>query len=278
MGFPPEVYLIGAQKSGTSTLAHLLDQHPGITVSNPKEPQFFTKNWNKGFNWYQSNFYGDTNNIWIDASTSYSMAPINSLYDNARSNVPEKVYSINPNAKFIYILRNPIDRAFSGYLHDLRKGREKDKFGKCVKDADFIHLEISNYYEQILLWLEYFPLESFLILSFDELKNDYQTVAKECFNFIGVDSAHDLKLDSIKNQASNLSSLGFNIRTMIYKYPKVSNLTKKVPKSLKAKIIGSSRNIPKINEDDKKYLKEYFYDSNIKLRNLTNFDISDWNI
>jgi hypothetical protein len=56
MSFPPESYLIGAQKAGTTTLAYLLDQHPHVTVARTKEPHFFTDNWDRGLGWYKKQF------------------------------------------------------------------------------------------------------------------------------------------------------------------------------------------------------------------------------
>src|SRR5215216_5348494 len=120
MAFPPEVYLIGAAKAGTSTLAHLLGQHPRIVVSLPKEPHFFTLNWDRGLDWYASKFPGSTYSTCVDASTTYSMAPLTGNVSSWRDyhrfvDVPRKVLSVNPDATFIYIMRDPVARTYSAY-------------------------------------------------------------------------------------------------------------------------------------------------------------------
>ena len=78
MSFPPEVYLIGAQKAGTTTLAYLLAQHPDICIAKNKEPHYFTGNSAKSLTWYEKQFPNHENTLCIDASTSYSFAPLSS--------------------------------------------------------------------------------------------------------------------------------------------------------------------------------------------------------
>ena len=74
MAFPPKAFIIGAQKAGTTFLSYLLDQHPHITLAESKEPDFFTRHWEKGLEWYRKRFSGPEENILIDASTSYTAA------------------------------------------------------------------------------------------------------------------------------------------------------------------------------------------------------------
>ena len=68
--------MIGAAKSGTTSLAHLLDQHPHLTVAEPKEPDFYTRHWGLGLDWYRQTFAGAEGDLLLDASTSYSSAPL----------------------------------------------------------------------------------------------------------------------------------------------------------------------------------------------------------
>ena len=75
MAFPPQAFIIGAQRSGTTSLAFLLNQHPMIALAEPKEPNFLTMNWENGIDWYRSCFSRE-DAILLDASVSYSMAKI----------------------------------------------------------------------------------------------------------------------------------------------------------------------------------------------------------
>ena len=68
MSFPPEAFLIGAEKAGTTMLLHLFDQHPGITVSEPRITDYFTSNWDKGLDWYRACFVGPPESVFLDAA------------------------------------------------------------------------------------------------------------------------------------------------------------------------------------------------------------------
>ena len=116
MGFPPEICLIGAQKCGTTSLAHILDQHPDISVAKGKEPSFYTHRWKRGLDWYREQFPEASNTVCVDASPSFTEAPLRQWdAQNIYLGVPEKVLTINAKSKFIYLLRDPVERTYSGY-------------------------------------------------------------------------------------------------------------------------------------------------------------------
>lgn len=282
-GHFPDVLLIGAQKSGTTSLAYLLDQHPSISVSDPKEPHFFTQNFSNGKEWYKQRFNSGNESICIDASTSYSMAPIKrKKFKEYHDGVPKKVYEFNPHAKLIYILRNPVERIYSGYWHDFRVGRNRSKsFSELIRDPNYIHMDISDYYNQIQLWLQYYPLENFLFLKFEDFKRDYDNTIKKCFDFLGLDyyKAH---LGSPKNQsyypsfmAKQLNSFSKNLAvTKVKRYIPNSIL----PKKLIHKLKKGKKEIPEMEIQDKEYLYSYFLQSNKKLEKITGLPLNDWGI
>src|SRR3954447_17800429 len=155
MSFPPESYLIGAQKAGTTTLAFLLDQHPHLSIGETKEPHFFTDHWRKGLEWYRKQFPDSANTVCLDASTSYSMAPLTKGWKHrdpkVYEGIPARVHSVRPDAKFIYLLRNPVDRTYSGYWHDVRMG-VKNEPSKTALQRDPFYLDVSDYHGQLLRW------------------------------------------------------------------------------------------------------------------------------
>jgi hypothetical protein len=128
-GFPAGVFLIGAQKSATTSFADMLAQHPAIVLSTPKEPHFFTFNRDRGLDWYAERFAGPRDDrVLLDASTSYSAWPFScddgDATDDPRVGVPERIRSLRPDARFIYLLRDPVERAYSAYWHRVRRGFE----------------------------------------------------------------------------------------------------------------------------------------------------------
>ena len=210
MSFPPEVYLIGAQKAGTTTLAYLLSQHPDICVARTKEPHFFTTYLYKGLDWYKSNFANYENSVCLDASTTYAMAPLskNNSKKGRLEGVPPRIHSISPQAKFIYLLREPIERTYSAYWHRFNTGTEHRSFREAIRN-EYFYLDVSNYYGQLSLWLEYFSLDSFFFVLFEDMKKNPAKVAEECFQFIGVSSESiKVKLEEAKNKSRYVNYLG----------------------------------------------------------------------
>lgn len=282
MSFPPEIYLIGAQKSGTTTLAYLLSQHPQLCVAKSKEPNFFTARWNKGLGWYKEEFPHFQEKICIDASTSYSFAPLskeNSMYNkNHFHNVPKRIHSLNPNAKFIYLLRDPVERTYSSYWHSFNMGRETKSFGEAIRN-DYFYLDVSNYYGQLTLWLDYFPAESILLLLFKDLKSDLEQTLKKCFRFIGVDENVLVSLDRTRNKTVYFNRVGRQCNR-IFKKLDHSGLHYLAPSIVRNFVRGLTsdprRKIPAILDDDKSFLCKYFFDKNRSLELLTGLNLNHW--
>ncbi len=282
MSFPPEIFLIGAQKSGTTTLAYWLSQHPQVCVSVPKEPHFFTRNWDKGFAWYQNRFSNYKNAVCVDASVTYSAASL-SLKENlsqvrrARQGVPQRVYSINPAARFIYLLREPVERTYSGYWMSVNLGREKKSFAEAIRrNSDY--LDISDYYGQLALWLEHFPLESFLFLLFEDLKKNPEQVVKDCFNFIGVDSKNCQIHPEVKNKSRVANVVGRRFNSFCFRLDnsEVGYLAPPYMRELVQKFTTDSRGFPEMPEKEQEFLRGYFSEKNYQLELLTGLALSQW--
>lgn len=287
MVFPPNIYLIGAQKSGTTTLAYLLSQHPDLCLSNPKETHFFSHNWDKGIAWYQEKF-ADDSAVCIDASTTYAMAPLseprNSVgFKKCFTSVPQRIYSVNPNAKFIYLLRDPVERTYSGYWHYFARGVETQEFGEAIR-SDSFYLDVSNYYGQLSFWLEYFPIESFLFILFEDLRKEPQKVAEECFKFMEVNIEIQVGLQSALNTSRYVNGVG-RLANRLFEFADYHDVHV-VPSSLKKVVrirqtirkltTNTSKIIPKMIEEDRTFLQEYFYNKNDNLKHLTGLALSQW--
>ena len=196
ISFPPESYLIGAAKSGTTSLAHLLDQHPHICLSDPKEPQFFWSEWDRGFDWYRKHFKGSPGQVLLDASQSYTMAPRKALEGDAASwPVPKRIHEARPDAKLIYMVRDPASRAVSNYWHAVRAGEEDRTLKDAIATQPY-YMAASFYHAQISQFLNYFDPAQFLFLSFADFKQDPTEIARKCADFIGVDPTASDFVDS----------------------------------------------------------------------------------
>lgn len=286
MNFPPRSYLIGAQKAATTSLAYLLDQHPKVLLSTPKEPHFFSVNWHEGEDWYRAKFSGASDDtILIDASTSYSMAPVSDKCPNSRLRpkwgraVPERIHSVSKDAKFIYLLRSPADRVYSAYWHNVRYGREPLPFREAI-DAHPFYLDTSEYCAQIELFLKYFKLEDFLLIDFQDFSRKPEHYAAECLEFIGApDCAFELALEEEKNVSFQFNSTGRALQRLLG----TEKNMRSVNSFIKTLIPGGiherlkqviSQDVPGMTGEDRAYLEEYFSEGLDRLRSLTGFEFA----
>jgi len=191
----PNLFVIGAMKSGTSYLARLLWDHPEVFMSDPKEPCYFVdprvlrRNWKWPYRmgyWRSEDRYlslfAKAGNARIigEASTVYSRAPL-------FSGVPERILRFNPEARLIYVLRDPVQRAISQYWHRARGWRETRSLHQAIK-ADPQYVDTSSYAEQLKVYLPHFPLERIYVLTLEELEADPMLHIARLYAWLGVDA------------------------------------------------------------------------------------------
>lgn len=198
--FAPNTFLIGAQKSGTTFLASLLDQSPDVCVCDPKEPQFFAEHYETGAEAYERSFANRDARITMDASTTYTfLRPAGAPAGAPGIDLPvrERILDAAPGARFIYIMRDPVDRAVSAFRHNARTRNLPDGPLSLVAalDEDPMLELISRYADQIDLYFEMFEPDRFLFLRFEDLIRDTQTVLGQCCDFLGLELAPILEAD-----------------------------------------------------------------------------------
>jgi hypothetical protein len=281
MPFPPTFFLIGAQKAGTTQLSHLLAAHPDICVSTPKEPHFFTSNWNRGLDWYRSCFRDERSTL-IDASTSYAAADVtNRSTAAANSGVPERIYSLNSSARFIYIVRDPALRAFSAYLHNVRYHGERRSFREAV-EKEWHYIALGNYYAQLAIYLSFYPMGSILLLDFAELGRHPQKVLDRCYDFIGVGPycppSH--LLSRRRNTAYMLTGFGASLHRLLGRsnFEAIANYVQdKAPAHIANIARGLVRGVaPSISDADYDWMSKLFSGSNRCLEELFCCRFPDW--
>ena len=181
----PNLVIIGAMKSGTTSLHYYLSQHPDIFMSQPKELDFFVaeRNWAKGLEWYEAHFTEPTP-IRGESSTFYTRCHV-------YPGVAERMHSVIPNARLIYVLRDPVERIPSQYRQRMLMGKEPRSFSEALEDLsdDNMYLNDSRYYMQLEQYLPFYPKERILVLSFEELRDQRLATLKKTFQFLGVDAS-----------------------------------------------------------------------------------------
>lgn len=277
-------FLIGAQKAGTTFLASILDQSPEICVSDPKEPQFFTTRFEEGFEAYARCFRAPQAPVRLDASTTYSfLRPGRDLHDAAAPGlsapVPERIAAAAPEARFIYILRDPVKRAASAHKHNLRRGGLRDPRVSLVAacEADPMLVVAGRYADQIERYLEVFPRERFLFLDFRRLVSDPGALVSEVCDFLGVSAAgiDPARSEDDMHRAYQWTRLGaLSLRLRRAAPALVRGVKKLVPRRLKAEVLAPALRAPvSVEFFDEAAAAKFFEEDRARVRALTGLDI-----
>ncbi len=287
----PDFLIIGAAKSGTTTLYKYLCLHPEIYMSNVKEPCFFDADmsWHKGWDWYRSLFDGARNGqVCGEASTNYTRFP-------QVPGVPEKISKFLPDVKLIYILRDPVERAYSHYVHM----HTKEVFpGKPFELSfeEFIEqypacIDSSDYLMQIQQYLNYIPIKNMLFLQLEQLKRDPKSTLSKVFEFLCLKFDFDIPLDEKLhlNSAASFQDSRFPTRVTgpVKNIPVVKTVYTKSPRFFRefaysmirhapyARKIKRQFSPPQMSPQMRDALGRKFAKSNRELSKLISIDLSN---
>jgi hypothetical protein len=178
----PNLIIIGGMKCGTTSLHYYLDRHPEIGMSKRKEVDFFVEqyNWHKGVDWYQSHFRGKAK-IYGEASPHYTNYP-------AFPKVAKRMHELVPDAKLIYLVRDPISRMISQYVHMYADDWEDRPIEEALSDFEGrSYLSRSLYYMQLEQYLQHYPPSQILVVSTEDLRDRRRQTLVSIFEFLGVD-------------------------------------------------------------------------------------------
>lgn len=194
MTFSVDFVIAGTQKGGTSALVELLKKNCHIFMSSPKELHYFDKDENcvgdKDYQRYHSYFVGCTETQIAGEATPMYMYS----YD-----APRRIWEYNKNMKFLLLLRNPIERAYSAWNMERYRQIEQLPFSEALnaekdrriealpsQQRNFSYVDRGYYSEQLRRIWNYFPENQTLVLKADDLRNEQQVVLDKVWGFLGV--------------------------------------------------------------------------------------------
>lgn len=201
----PDFLVIGAQKAGTTALYAYLRWHPAVTGPSWKEVSFFDRHWWRGEPWYRGQFpLRSAGQLVGEASPSYLFHPL----------APERARAVVPRARLVAVLRDPVDRAYSQYQHEVALGREPLSFEEALAAEeertrgeverltadprafsrawwDHTYAARGLYAEQLEHWLAAFPREQLLVVTTDELGGRPAETYASILAFLGA-APHEL--------------------------------------------------------------------------------------
>lgn len=296
----PNFLIGGTAAGGTSFLYELLIQHPEIYLPYERipEPHYYYKSWEykKGLQWYLERYFSEApkNKIAVgERSSSY-------LYGGRK--IASRIAKDFPNMKFIFMLRNPIQRAWANYRFTALQGLETLSFEEAIKhekqrvsEAKGIWKEIQPYdytgrgfyARQLREFLEFFPKEQILCVKSEELSNDNLEPLYEIYRFLGLHNQSfvptpspcytSLSVIDVKKQKELRDYFGENFAFLINS---IRNEEIKVQKGGQEKYAALIKNIKSDKELMPKQcfsvLLEIFKEDMEELKGMVNFSIDDW--
>jgi hypothetical protein len=214
MDFKVDFIGIGVEKAATYWIADCLREHPEVCFSDKKELAFFNEfdqhfltvrnpRYSRGIEWYKKHFKDcEKGKIKGEFTPTY-------LYSEETAKRIKKYF---PEAKLILCLRNPVDRAFSQYLHDRSTGVIKNiSFEEALAASDS-YIEKGKYYKYLRLYLKHFKKNQILVLLTDDIKKDPKKTIKKIYKFVGIKKADFIppSLLAKPNGASSATSSKLN--------------------------------------------------------------------
>lgn len=197
----PNFLIIGAAKSGTTSLYEQLRRHPDVCMPPRrwKEPTFFSEHargrWARGLDWYCSLFSHHRGEAAVgEASTSYTKAP---YYGDAA----DKIASVLPAARLIYLVRDPVDQVISHYRHMVFHDGLRLPFDRALDEKPFL-VETARYAFQLAPYRRRFPRDRILVVPFERFVTDPVAECKRICRFLDIDDRLDLALDRPRNVGS----------------------------------------------------------------------------
>lgn len=272
----PHFIIIGAMKSGTTTLYRHLDDHPGVDMSRDKETDFFVaeKNWSKGRDWYGAQF-SRREAVRGEASPNYTK-----LRDFP--GVPERIAGICPGIRLIYILRDPLARAQSQFSHSVVMGALSPDFEGFAGSHEYHHiLDASLYASQLEAYLAHFPREAILVLDFADLVATPQAVMDEIAAHIGV-ASHPISGAATQNDSREISRVPSPILRFAQS-PAGRRIAGRLGRETRDRIRGAlargkSRKPPEFPEALRQRFAEDLREDAAQLRALTGKRFAGWSV
>lgn len=304
----PNFFIIGAAKSGTTTLYHRLKQHPQIYMTPIKETNFFA------FEGEKLDFTGVKVTESINSYNKEIITDISSYrqqFDNVNQEIAigescpsylyipkaaENIKRYTPQAKLIVILRDPIERAYSNFLHNIRERTEYyDDFLQAI-DAEswrvkngwwwgFHYVQTSLYYEQLKRYFDIFDESQIKVFLFSQLKNNYKSLYSDIYKFLEVEGVELIETQS--NLKKKYNSTGIPTSRLLDNLIKDDSPVKRIyqllipSKSIRQKITAKVNLLnplikPDITLEIREKLLPLFRQDTLRVQNLIQQDLSKW--
>lgn len=309
----PNFFVVGVVKGGTTSLYHYLSQHPDIYLPPIKETNHFAREDVNPAHFLRE--YAMDVKIDLDAYIKGGMKEqvhiahvdddehylaLFSKVDQEKAvgeisnsymicpSAARAIHNFNPEAKIMVVLRNPIKRAWSQYLMNLREAKsDADDFIREIQEdhsanpkgwgVNHQYLELGKYSRQLKRYIDFFGRDKVLVVFFEEYKRTPDVVMRRICEFLGVDPSFEFDLSG----KSNTSSLPRNpaLNRMLTRTGVIASAKRLTPKSLRqkfARVLYSDKNMPAMSADQIDWLRDYYSDEVGELGKLLNKNMAEF--
>jgi hypothetical protein len=292
----PNFFVIGAGRSGTTSLHNYLSQHPDIFMTEMKEPSYFAfedeRDLGRGARsrWLRDNTVLDEPGylgLFAHAGAEKFRGESSPRYLETKTS-PGRILKAVPEARMVVMLRHPVDRCFAQYNGEIRDGWGDGKSfadslvaarGSEGVDGPYSRrVEIGFYHRHLRHWLEHFPRDRFCIQLFDDFASDPLAVARNVFGFLGVDVDFQPDVSRQFNQSGMIRNpvIRFlwtrsnGIRWALRPY---------LPKTMRDRVYHAAvRNVEKqtLPGEARTRLLQIYREDTLELQDLLDRDLSKW--
>jgi hypothetical protein len=295
----PNFIIIGAAKSGTTSLYHYADQHPSIFMSRNKEPRFFAY---EGTN---PTFKGPADDLGLKLNAVTDLATYEALFADGRDalvrgegstvylahpTAPERMSHRVPDAKLVAILRNPIDRAYADYTFMKQRGHDPARTFREALDAErerandgwspgYLYVAKGFYFQHLTRYLNYFARDQLKVYFYEDLLDNPASLAADLFAYLNVDSSVTVDTSPRYNLSGvPRSAIGQALINKM-RQAKTRKGTRGREWLLRAYTVLQNRNLtraPHMQATDRDRLREQYESDVESLGSLIGRDLSGW--
>jgi hypothetical protein len=268
----PNFLIIGAMRSGTTSLTRYLRSNPQVFMAQPKELHFFDFEYDQGEDWYRRHFE--------DAGDVHAVGEATPNYLYLEEAMP-RLAALVPDARLVAILRNPVDRAYSHYWHNRSVGREELSFEEALTSeperirsddphprAYWSYVDRGRYVHQLRRVRDLYPRDSLRVLLFDDLLSEPEETYRSTCRFIGADPDH--RPPELGEPVNGFVT--FRSRTL-------RSITQRMPRSARravGRLNARSESYPPMSAATREGLVDGFRADNAALARWLGRDLSEW--
>lgn len=258
---------IGPQKSGSTWLYEAIREHPEVSNAQSHSVHYFDLHYQRGVDWYSSHFKAQECPVTLDSTPSYLRSPF----------APQRIHDYNPDAKIILVARNPLERAFSHYWHEKKKGQLNFGFEEVIANYDLFAswIETGLYAYHLNRYLAVFPASQVHVLLYDDLKESPEKFFIELCDICAID--RNFVPDVISRRVNEAARFrGKGMRRILNRTSRVKSVSRVLSQAYDIAFDTQIETLADVDKALKQALLDVFIPDIEELEKFLARDLSSW--